>query len=1009
MTPAQLQTIEEIYRAALDQEPNQIGAFLGTACEGDELLRRKVEALLASRQRAGSFIETSAVGLATRIIENRQADSLVGRTIGHYKISTRIGTGGMGEVYLATDMTAGRKAALKLLPMRFTGDAERLKRFQQEAHAVVGLNHPNILTVYEIGEDHSTHYIASELIEGETLRQRLMRGRMEVGEAIDVAIQVASALAAAHETGIVHRDIKPENIMLRPDGYVKVLDFGIAKLAESTFAEATADEAESVTLAGTNLGSILGTVRYMSPEQARGAQVDKRTDVWSLGVVLYEMVTGHPPFTGETPGEVMTSILEKEPPPLTNYVTHTPAELQQIISRTLRKEREERYQSAHELLGALQSLRRSMEFKAELERSTKAPLLLRWTRSPTALMLLLLVAALALALSFYWHRNLTPSSPPEKSIAVLPFLDLSETKDQEYFCDGMSEEILDALAKVEGLRVVARTSSFSFKGKNPDVSDLGKKLNVENIVEGSVRRDRNRVRISAQLINARNGLQLWSETYERELPDVFAMQDEITRAIVDALKVKLAISLPVHEQRNTEAYDLYLQGLYFSNKSSEADLRRALNFFQGALEKDPTFSRAWTGISKVWYFLADVYVKPLEAYPASKEAALKALALEGKDAEAHCYLGEAKRVLDWDLAGEDAELQRALQLDPNSAPAHFFLALLPLFRGELQEGLQLVLEAKKLDPISPITSYVTTAAYLANDRIDDAITEGQWTLQLDPNYFYLDSNLAAAYREKGNFAEAMALYNKAQEATHVPSSGLAITYARMGQQAEAKKILDQLLQERQTRYVSAQTIAAVYVAFGEKEEAFRWLERAAAEHCGTLQWIAFLPEFGALRSDARFSQFLRRIGVAHGSILAITETTLVETKDPNAQTHLSLRIGVKPRPNTQNGHVVRLAVSFYDRTKDNKMKLTDARVRYDWITAPRDWTDATPKFLAATYVRPKTKAPSPDGRQYGGFIVRVYFDGQLQDVRATPPELLTLFPAPDQLAPPSDAPPSPSN
>src|SRR5206468_8494031 len=305
-------------------------------------------------------------------------------------------------------------------------DAELLKRFQQEARALVGLNHPNILTIYEIGEDHSTHYIASELIEGETLRQRLARGRMALDEAIDVAIQVGTALAAAHESGVVHRDIKPENIMLRPDGYVKVLDFGIAKLAESAFAKAAADRAGSMTLAETNLGSIMGTVRYMSPEQARGAQVDKRTDVWSLGVVLYEMVTGHAPFAGDTPGETMSSILEKEPPPLTNYLAHAPAELQQIITKTLRKEREERYQSAHELLEALQSLRRSMEFKTALERSTKPPLWLRWTRSPIASVLVLLVAALALAVPFYWHRNLTPISIPEKSIAVLPFLDLSQ-------------------------------------------------------------------------------------------------------------------------------------------------------------------------------------------------------------------------------------------------------------------------------------------------------------------------------------------------------------------------------------------------------------------------------------------------------------------------------------------------------------------------------------------------------------------------------------------------------
>src|SRR5437773_1915139 len=956
MTPARFQAIEEIFRAALDHQPDQISTFLDTACGGDELLRGKVEALLASRQRAASFIETSAVGLATRIIQNGQADLLVGRTIGHYKILKRIGTCGMGEVYLATDVTAGRKAALKLLPMRFTGDAERLKRFQQEARAVVALNHPNILTVYEIGEDHSTHYIASELIEGETLRQRLMRGRMEVGEAVDVAIQVASALPAAHETGIVHRDIKPENIMLRPDGYVKVLDFGIAKLAEQEV-PVTMAEKEALLLVETNLGSILGTVRYMSPEQAYGAPVDKGTDIWSLGVVLYEMLTGHAPFSGETPGEAMSSILEMEPPPLTSYVAHTPAELQQIISKTLRKDRNERYQSAYELLEALKDLRHKLEFKAELKRSTAAPKLAAFI----ALAAIVVGAFFALRMSRHTAVPLPPF--PEKSIAVLPFLDLSQAKDQEYFCDGMSEEILDALAKIDGLRVVARTSSFAFKGKNPDVSDLGKKLNVENVVEGSVRRDGNRVRISAQLINARNGLQLWSETYERELQGVFALQDEIARAIVDALKIKLAVLLPAREQHNTEAYDLYLQGLYFSNKGSEEALRRALSFFQRAVEKDPTFARAWTGIAKVWYFLADVYVKPLDAYPASKEAALKAIALDEKDAEAHCYLSESKRVLDWDLAGADAELKRALQLDPNSAPAHFFLSLLPLFRGELKEGLRFVLEAEKLDPVSPITSYVATAAYLANDQIDDAISEGQRTLQLDPNYFYLDSDLAAAYREKGNFAEAIALYTKAQDATHLPSSGLAITYVRMGRQMEAQNILAQLLQARQKRYVSAPVIAAVYVAFGDKEEAFHWLERAYEEHSGVLQWVAFLPEFRALRSDARFPHLLRRTGVSRNSILKITETTLSDISDPSAQTHLTLKIGVKPRPGTQNGHVVRIIVSFYDRTKDNKMKSTDARTGYSWLTASEDWTDATPKFLAATYVRPKTQSRSGVGRE----------------------------------------------
>ena len=490
MTPARLQSIEEIFHAALDQEPEQTSAFLDTACEGDQLLRRKVETLLASHQRAGGFIETSAVGITTRIIENGQADLLVDRTIGHYKISKRIGAGGMGEVYLATDITAGRKAALKLLPARFTGNAERLTRFQQEARAVVGLNHPNILTVYEIGEDRSTHYIASELIEGETLRQRLMRGPMQLNEAVDVAIQVATALAAAHEAGIVHRDIKPENIMLRPDGYVKVLDFGIAKLAESAFAEATADGAGSMTLAETNLGSIQGTVRYMSPEQACGAPIDKRTDIWSLGVVLYEMVTGHAPFTGETPKDVMTSILEKEPPPLTSYVAHTPAELQQIISKTLRKDREERYQSVHELLEALKGLRHKLEFKAELRRSTSARSWLRWTAMTAAL--LALGAIVAAIMMFSSNRVRSTPAAPEKSIAVLPFENLSRDPDNAYFADGIQDEILIRLSKIADVKVISRTSTQHYKSAPENLPEIARQLGVANVAGRQRAKERRR-------------------------------------------------------------------------------------------------------------------------------------------------------------------------------------------------------------------------------------------------------------------------------------------------------------------------------------------------------------------------------------------------------------------------------------------------------------------------------------------------------------------------------------
>jgi len=919
--------------------------------------------------------------------------------LGNYEILEEIGRGGMGVIYRARQRHSRRIVAVKRVLSYHTDSHETLGRFRREAEAVASLDHPNILPIYEVSEsEDGLPFFSMKFATGGSLQKVGPALRTEPRQCVQLMAKVARATEYAHGRGILHRDLKPGNILLDGRGEPLVSDFGLAK-----WLNANKDLTKSLTT--------FGTAGYTAPEQAEGASPDltPAADVYSLGAILFDLLTGRPPFVGSNALSVIRQASETPAPKLRSLAPSLDRDLETICARCLERDPKARYQSAGDLAADLE---RWLDGRPIVARPVLAPARIwRWSRRNPKLVATGAACLLFGAGAIWLFRGELVKTPPlgrpEKSIAVLPFLDLSQARDQEYFCDGISEEILDALSKIDGLRVVARTSSFSFKGKNANVSEVGKKLNVENVLEGSLRREGNRIRITAELINARNGFHLWSETYEREIQGVFAVQDEITRAIVDALKIKLAISLPVHEQRNTEAYDLYLQGLFFSNKSSEEDLRRALSFFQGALEKDPTIARAWTGIAKVWYFLADVYVKPLEAYPASKEAALKAIALDEKDAEAHCYLSEAKRVLDWDIEGEDAELKRALELDPNSAPAHFFLALLPLFRGELEEGLRFVLDAEKLDPVSPIISYVATAAYLANDRIDDAIIEGQRTLQLDPNYFYLDSNLAAAYREKGDFAEAIALYAKAQEATHFPSSGLAITYVRMGRQMEARNILAQLLQAREKRYISAPVIAAVYVAFGDKADAFRWLERAFAEHSGILQWIAFLPEFRPLHSDARFPHLLRRIGVSNNSILAITETTLSETTDPNAQNHFTLKVGVRPRPGTQNGHIVRISVSFYDLTKDNRMKPTDARVGYDWLTSARDWTDATPKFLAATYVRPKSQLPSSDERRYGGFIVRVYFDGQLQDSQANPPDLLTLFPAEDELTSPQNASPGP--
>src|SRR5437667_3018716 len=629
--------------------------------------------------------------------------------------------------------------------------------------------------------------------------------------------KVARATEYAHGRGILHRDLKPGNILLDHRGEPMVSDFGLAK-----WIDANNDLTKSL--------PTFGTPGYIAPEQAERTADDlsPAADVYSLGAILFDLLTGRPPFLGANALSVIRQASETTAPKLRSLAHSHDRDLETICARCLERAPKARYQSAGDLATDLE---RWLEGRPISARPISAPARIwRWSRRNPKLVATG-VAGLSLGAAAIWLFRgelfqASQFSPPEKSIAVLPLLDLSQARDQEYFCDGISEEILHALAKVDGLHVVGRSSSFSFKGTNVNVSEVGRKLNVENVLEGSLRREGNRIRITAELIDSRNGFHVWTETYDRELAGIFALQDEITRSVVEALKIKLAVSLPVQEQRNREVYDFYLQGLYFSNKSSEEDLRRALDFFERALEKDPTFSRAWTGIAKVWYFLADVYVKPLDAYPASKEAALKAIALDDKDAEARCYLSEAKRVLDWDLAGADAELKRAREFDPSSAPAHFFSALLPLFRGELKEGLRLVLEAEKLDPVSPIISYVATAAYLANDQIDEAISEGQRTLQLDPNYFYLDSNLAAAYRDKGNFPEAIALYTKAQDATHLPSSGLAITYTRMGREMEARNIFAQLVQAREERYVSAPLIAAVSTALGDREEAFRWLDLA---------------------------------------------------------------------------------------------------------------------------------------------------------------------------------------
>ncbi len=711
MTPAHLQTIEEIFRGASALEPARVSAFLDKACNGDETLRRKVEALLASRETAADFIETSAAGLATRVMQRRQASSLVGRIIGHYKISHPIGSGGMGDVYLAMDIRAGRKAALKLLPTRFAGDSVRLRRFQREAHAVTALNHPNILTVYEIGEDGSTYYIASELIEGETLRQRLARGRMELDEALDIAIQVASALAAAHDAGIIHRDIKPENIMLRPDGYVKVLDFGIAKFAKEQLSTAML-AGEALSPVATNFGLILGTVRYMSPEQAHAAQVDMSTDIWGLGAVLYEIVTGQAPFTGNTLDEVISAILEAEPAPLTNCVAQAPAELQEIVSKALCKEQSQRYRDAHDLLEALKSFRREMEVAAELERrATIGHSWLRWRGARAALVIGVLAAVL---LSFSWRSNLTDDSPPEKSIAVLPFENLSKDEENAFFAGGVQDEILTDLAKVADLKVISRTSVMKYKTDlERNLPEIAKALGVSYLVEGSVQRAGGRVRVNVQLIDARSDAHLWAEDYDRDVADIFAMQSEIAQQIADQLRAKLSPSekAAIAERPTAEpvAYAYYTKAkemdLSVNWEGMEKSSEQKVELLEKAIQRDPNFALAYCELSKTQVdlsHLAELHDQP-KCLELAKNAAETAVRLRPDLGEAH--LGLARYYFElaartgrnnYDRAREELAIVRRKL--PNNAEALVIEAMIGRHENRWDTSLANMKRASELDP-----------------------------------------------------------------------------------------------------------------------------------------------------------------------------------------------------------------------------------------------------------------------------------------------------------------------
>jgi TolB-like protein len=486
-------------------------------------------------------------------------------------------------------------------------------------------------------------------------------------------------------------------------------------------------------------------------------------------------------------------------------------------------------------------------------------------RVPIAAMYLSILAAAA-GIFFYAKNTLhiEPAAAPrpaDKSIAVLPFVDLSPARDQEYLCDGTSDEILDALAKTPGLRVIARGSSFAFKGKNADAREIGRKLNVATVLEGTLQRDGNHVRANAQLFNARNGAQILAQTLEKEMPDASALPDEIARSVVNALKIKIAAVPGVRRQANAQAYDFYLEGLFFSNKSGEEELRHSIEVFQVALTKNQRLARAWSGIAKDWILLGDSHVRPLDAYPRAENAAMKALAIDDHEAEAHAYLGEARRVSKWDVNGGEAELKRALELNPNFAPGHMMMSILQAALGNRRAQLDELDAAARLDPLSPIIASAQVSAFVANDRLDDAFTAAKRTMEIDANYVYFEPALALVYREQGKLKEALEIYQRIEQTRNQPTAGLAITYARLGRKDDARRVVSQLIERANRYYFPGDQIASVFVALGENDEAFRWINRAMEERSATLAQIAFGREFRGLRSDARFADTLRKIGL----------------------------------------------------------------------------------------------------------------------------------------------------
>ena len=801
-----------------------------------------------------------------------------GTLFGRYEIRSPLGAGGMGKIYLAWDTQLERTVALKILPADVAFDQRRMRRFIQEAKAASALNHPNILTIYEIGQAGSAHFIATEFIDGETLRTSLASStRMEFGRVLDIANQVASAVAAAHATGIVHRDIKPENIMLRRDGYVKVLDFGLAKLTAKSSARPTVDS-DASTLIDTKPGVVIGTAQYMSPEQARGLALDARTDIFSIGVVLYEMVAGRRPFEGPTISDMIVSILERQPPTLATYQREIPEALEWIVSKALRKDREERYQTAKDLAIDLRRLKQSLEIDAELERSKhsrsgggaasadKRRAAAETVKGPAQLSDL--------------SRTVTPvmkrrSRKAIDSLAILPLVNASGDPNAEYLSDGITESIINSLSQIPKLRVMARSSVFRYKGREVDPQTVGRELGVRAVLTGRALQLGDSIVIGTELVDAADGSQLWGEQYRRNFSDIFALQEEISREISEKLRLKLTVDekkrLTKRYTENTEAYHLYLKGRYYENKFfNEAAIRRAIEYFQQAIDCNPTYALAYAGLADCYIRLSHTNVTPSkDGFAKARAAVMKALEIDDTIAEAHISLAKIKSTFDWDFPAAEEEFKRAIEINPNYATAHHSYGRHLMMMGRFDQAAVEIRRASELDPLSLIINADLSAPLFFAQQYDRAIESLRKTLEMDPNFALAHFRLGLAYEFKGMYEEAIAEYQMAMELSGssadnpAMSAVLAHVYAASGKEHQARDILNRLKEQSQRSYVSPCDIAEVHAALGEEDQAFEWLEKAYDARSSDLRFLKVSQSFtDSLRLDPRFTDLLRRVGFA---------------------------------------------------------------------------------------------------------------------------------------------------